>query len=237
MYSRHVLVFDAEEGLLADPALQLAAARFNVLYANHLDELLLLSREYRERAGAVIAPIPLLLDELPALLKRLVFPIGLPAAAVVPIGELPEEKVAASFRVQGLRWAIRNPARSADVCLGVRLALQSNDPSDPRRDFRVPCSRPVVLEAGGRELAAVVRDLSTRGAFLVFGNALKPGQPVVLRLRLPAGGLRIPGHVAWKRGRGERGDEGIGIQFDPLDDGALTAISRLVEARIDAFRL
>jgi hypothetical protein len=53
MYSRCVLVFDSEEGELADAALQLSAARFNVLYASYLDELLLTSREYADRVGAV----------------------------------------------------------------------------------------------------------------------------------------------------------------------------------------
>jgi hypothetical protein len=232
-------VFDSEDGELADPALQLSAAGFNVLYANHLDELLLTSREYADRAGAILAPVPMLLDELPELLKRVVFPINLAASAVMPVGERPAMEALDSLRIQGLRWALWKPFHASELRFGVGLALQTNDPGDPRRDLRVPCSRPVVLETAGRERAVVLRDVSASGALLAFADTLKPDDPCVLRLRLAGGELRLPGRVAWSSADRSQGPGvgGIGIHFDSLDEKPAEALRSFVGERIDSFRI
>ena len=239
MYARSVVVFDSEGGELAEAALQLVSTRCNVMYVNHFAELTLMSREHAERLGAVLAPVSVLLEELPTLLKRVVHPLDLAASAVLPVGDRPDEATLESLRVQGLRWALWKPFQPADLHFAATLALQTHDPGDARREVRVPCARPVVLQTGGRERAAVLRDLSATGAYLHFADTLAAGSALELRLRLGDVEHRLPGRVAWSSPGAEKqhGDEGVGIQFDPLDPSALEALRDFVSRKIDSYRL
>jgi hypothetical protein len=157
----------------------------------------------------------------------------------MPVGERPGEATLQSLRVQGLRWALWKPFPSSDLCFGAGLALQTNDPGDPRQELRVPCSRPIVVEAGGRKRAAVLRDLSPTGAFVAFADALQMDEPLLLRVRLPDGEFPLPGRVAWRRSERSpgAGADGVGLRFDPLDEEATEALRSFVSGRIDAFRI
>jgi len=86
-----------------------------------------------------------------------------------------------------------------------------------RRAPRFRVEAPVMVELGGKQGAAVARDLSVAGAFL-YGLQLEEGEP--LRVGMPSPG----GDLHWCYGRTARvDDEGIGVSFGTLDFDAVAA--------------
>ena len=86
MYERAALIFDTEGHPLGDLSLSLIALGLQPLYATDFDELVLMSREYRAQIGAALLPASLVGAKLPALRKRVLEPLALPASAVVAVG-------------------------------------------------------------------------------------------------------------------------------------------------------
>ena len=76
MYERAALIFDSEAHALGDLSLLLIALGLRPLYATDLDELVLLSREYRSQVGALLLPASEVAARLPALRKRVLEPLA-----------------------------------------------------------------------------------------------------------------------------------------------------------------
>ncbi|MGH7289185.1 MAG: hypothetical protein ACREI8_14325, partial [Myxococcota bacterium] len=109
MDERSALILDSEAHDLGHVALALISLGLRPLYADCLDELVLLSREYRQQVGALLVPSVGLQNQLPVVLEQLLRPLGLPPAAVLPVGPpLPSAECDALHR-EGLRWSLWQP--------------------------------------------------------------------------------------------------------------------------------
>lgn len=222
-YDRVTLVFDDEANSLGGVALELVRAGIDSLYANDENETDLLARQERDRVAAVLVPSALVLERLPFIVKRL----GLPPAAIVPVGSRPTGPILAALREQGIRWThwVDEPDREVPLRFAVAAAMSETDPTELRYGLRVPVSLDATLVRGPLERPCHVRDLSGGGAAVELDPPVPVGARVVLHLDLPdqaeAETLRLPCRVVWSTERLHERDDlrpGIGLSFQEEAD-------------------
>jgi hypothetical protein len=239
VYTRLVLLCDGEEGELAEASLQLTSAGLSVLYSNDPDETVLLAREYAEQIGALLICARTASERLPKLTKHVVEPLGLRAAAVLPVGEKLADKEILSLKEQGLCFALWSPYQPAELAFAVRLLLHTLAIEERRTQIRVPLGRPARVADAGGEQPCVVRDVSVGGVFAAMPKPLPQGAELSLSFRLPSGEITARGIVAWntdERGP-HQGHLGMGISFAALPPDVQQCITRFVEYRAEQFKL
>jgi uncharacterized protein (TIGR02266 family) len=238
MYERAALIFDIEGHPLGDLSLSLIALGLRPLYATDFDELVLLSREYREQVGAALLPAEVVCARLPALRKRVLEPLSLPASAVVAVGE-PRPGEAESLRTDGLRFCLRTPYQAHELRYVVARALSDTDPRELRRDPRVPCEIGVGIESEHRNVRGRMADLSERGAFVAIGHPHVEGTIVRLTFTLEGQPCAVSARVAWRTGADTPPwrDRGMGVELVDVPDDVRERLRQTVAAQVDRFTL
>jgi hypothetical protein len=101
--------------------------------------------------------------------------------------------------------------------------------STPRRLNRPPVNIPVVVEAGGRRIDGLGRDINEHGLRLRSSDACAPGERVLVRLRPPGFDrpLAIAAEVRWARPEGGPRLHCLGLEFVHTDD-TRRAVRRLL---------
>lgn len=239
MYQRAALIFDAEGGSLSVLSLTLIESGISPHYSADMDELVLLSREYASRIGAIVVPAERIERCLSALLARVVAPLGLSTSTVVPVGSEPSCEVRRALAKQGVRWALWRPFDAPDLRFVVAQVLSSSDPEELRLHGRVPCQVPAQLESPLRQAATVLTDLSPGGCFARLAEPLPRGARVRVRCELAGERVAIGARVAWATGPDtpEWHERGIGIEFLEMPDEARAQLARCVDERIDRYLL
>ncbi len=102
---------------------------------------------------------------------------------------------------------------------------------DGRKHNRLPLSVRVAYRSTGTFLVAYSVNLSKGGVFLETEEPLPIGSPIQLELEVPTVGLlTVVGKVAWLREKNADGlPQGMGVQFNSLDDNYGHAIDELVK--------
>lgn len=238
MYERAALVFDSEQHALGDLSLSLIALGLRPLYAVDPDELVLLSREYRNQVGAALVPAQVVAARLPLLRKRVLEPLSLPAAAIVVVGE-PREQDLETLRQQGLRLCLRTPYQAHELRYVVARALSDTDPSELRRDARVPCEIGVGIESEHRSLRGRIADLSVRGAFVALGHPHAEGTQLRLSFTLDGLACLVEARVAWRTGANTPPwrDRGMGLELLDVAPEVHALLERTVADQVHRFRL
>ena len=238
MYERAALIFDTEGHPLGDLSLSLIALGLRPLYATDFDELVLLSREYRAQVGAALLPASEVGSRLPGLRKRVLEPLGLPASAVVTVGEPLAAEVDA-LRAEGLRFCLRTPYRAHELRYVVARALSDTDPRELRRAPRVPCEIGVGIESAHRQVRGRIADISERGAFLALGHPHAEGTELRLTFTLGGHGFTVSARVAWRTGADTPPwrDQGMGVELIDADDVVHELLRRTVAAHVHRFTL
>jgi uncharacterized protein (TIGR02266 family) len=238
VYERAALIFDTDGHPLGDLSLSLIALGLQPLYATDFDELVLLSREYRAQVGAALLPASEVGPRLPALRKRVLEPLGLPASAVVTVGE-PLVADVASLRVEGLRFCLRTPYQAHELRYVVARALSDTDPRELRREPRVPCEIGVGIESEHRKMRGRIADLSERGAFVAVGHPHAEGTELRLTFTLGGHGFTVSARVAWRSGADTPPwrDRGMGVELIDLHETERELLRRTVAAHVHRFRL
>jgi uncharacterized protein (TIGR02266 family) len=239
MYERQALILDGDGATLSELSLSLISLGISPLYATDLDELVLLASEYREGVGGVLVAAEAIDAQLPALLERVVEPLGLPPAAVVPIGAPLGSEARDELAARGLRWVLWRPFEPCELRFVVAQALSDSDPEEIRADERVPCSIPAQLECPIRTAKVRLTDLSRGGCFASLADPFPRGTRVALRCNLDGRPFAARGRVAWASAADLPAwrEPGMGIEFLELEDDARAGLVRTVEARIGRYRL
>jgi hypothetical protein len=238
VYERAALVYDTEGHPLGDLSLSLIALGLRPLYATDFDELVLLSREYREQVGAALLPASEVAERLPALRKRVLEPLGLAASAVVTVGE-PVASEVESLRAEGLRFCLRLPYQAHELRYVVAHALSYTDPRELRRHARTPCEIGVGVESEHRKVRGRIADLSESGAFVALGHPHVEGTALRLTFVLDGQVCAVGARVAWRTGADTPPwrDRGMGVELVDVDEAVRELLRRTVAAHAHRFHL
>ena len=239
MYERSALVLDADDGPLSGLSLSLISLGLSPLYSSNLDELVLLSREYRERIGAVLVPADRIEDQIGAVVARIVEPLGLSAAVVVPVGAPLDSEGTEALAEHGLRWALWQPFESPDLRFVVAHVLSNSDPDELRLHARVPCSHQAQVQSPLRKAEVLLTDLSPGGCFAALPEPYPKGARIRLCCKLAGHSLSIGCQVAWSTGpdRPDWHEAGMGIEFLEMEDDARVSLNRYVGERFARYRI
>jgi Tfp pilus assembly protein PilZ len=239
MYQRSALVLDEDGGALSGLSLSLISLGLSPLYSSDLDELVLLSREYRQQVGAILVPADRIQQRLRALVARIVEPLGLSAMAVVPVGTPLARGALDALADHGLRWALWQPFEAPDLRFVVAQVLSNTDPEELRLHARIPCSLPAQVESPLGRAALVLTDLSMGGCFARLAEPFSSGARIRLRCELAGQRVSIRGRVAWNTGAGapDWHDAGMGIEFLEMDDDARVLLTRHIDERLGRYRV
>jgi Tfp pilus assembly protein PilZ len=239
VYERSALILDAPDHRLGQLSLSLILLGHRPLYASDLDELVLLAREYRSQAGAVLLPAACAPAWWPSVLKRIVEPLGLTPAGVLPVGPRLAEADVEALRRDGVCWTLEEPFSPWELRFAVSMVLSAADPNEVRLKVRVPCSIAVDVDSSRRSTPARLTDLSTGGAFVQLARPHAPGTAVVLRGNLSGRLVSLPARVAWSTGADSPAwcDPGMGVEFERVGQKTLALLHQQVEAALRRFRL
>lgn len=239
MYERSALILDSEAHELGHLALSLVSLGLRPLYADCLDELVLLSREYRDQVGAVLVPSPGLQERLPVLAKRLLLPLGLPPSAILPVGPRLRDDECEALRCEGLRWSLWEPFEPQDLRFAVGRVLSQTDPEERRLEARVPCAIPAQVEVRGRRTPVRLTDLSTSGAFAHLERPHPERTSLSVHFELGGKPVALQARVAWCT-RPETGgwcDPGMGLDFQQVEREIIALLQREMAHRLQRFCL
>jgi len=232
-------VLDAQGGPLSGLSLSLISLGLSPLYSSNLDELVLLSREYRERVGAILVPADRIREQVGAVLKRIVEPLGLSAAVVVPVGATLDSEGTEALADHGLRWALWQPFEAPDLRFVVAHVLSNSDPEELRLHARVPCSLPAQVESPLRKAEVLLTDLSPGGCFAALPQPNPKGARIRLRCELAGHSFSIGCQVAWITGpdRHDWHEAGMGVEFLEMEDDARESLMRHVGEYVARYRI
>jgi hypothetical protein len=238
MYERAALILDTEEHALGDLSLSLIALGLRPLYTTDFDELVLLSREYRAQVGAALLPAAEVSARLPALRKRVLEPLSLPASAVLVVGEPPADE-AAALRAEGLRFCLRLPYQAHELRYVVVRALSDSDPRELRRDPRAPCEIGVGVVSEHRKVRGRIADVSARGAFVALSHPPAPGTVVRLTFMLQDYACATSARVVWCTGADTPPwrDRGMGVELLDVPADVQELLRRTVAEQVRRFEL
>jgi PilZ domain len=239
VYERSALILDGEDHRLAEVSASLSVLGHQLLYADDLEDLVSLAREYRARVGALILPAEHAAEWWPAVRKRLVEPLAIAPRAVLSVGERIAEADAEALHRDGLRWALWEPFTPWELRFAVTMVLSETDPNDVRLETRVPCAVAIEVVTDSRRTPAQLTDLSTGGALVQIARPHAQDTVVVLRGELGGRRVSLPARVAWRSGPHSPGwrDPGMGVSFERVELGVLDLLRQEIERALDRFRL
>jgi len=239
MYDRAALILDAESRTLGELSLSMIALGLRPLYATELDELILLSREYRSQISAVLLPSEDVSERLPGLRKHVLEPLGLALSALVPVGGRLAPELADTLREEGVRFCLPARCEPHELRHVIASAMSLNDPGELRLDPRVPCNLPASVESEHRTIEGHLADVSRGGAFVALAHPFAEGTAVKLQFALAGHPTSVRAHVSWRtdaRSPAWR-DRGMGVEFEDPDEATSAVLRQFVAEQTNRFRL
>jgi hypothetical protein len=236
-YRRLALILDDEASQIGELALRLVRLGVDSLYANDFDESVLLARQEADDVGAVIVPSNRATVWLPPILKRL----KLPPVAVVPTGERPDDATVESLRSEGVRWALWTPDDDRALRFVVTAAMSETDFTEARFNLRVPTDLAGSVQRGPLDRPCVIHNLCESGALVALDPVVPVQGRITLRLGVGDASLSLRARVAWSTESSEvyppEPSPGMGVRFDDVDAESRSALSRILAAELQRFRL
>jgi hypothetical protein len=239
-YERFALILDPTGGHLGVEALGLIERGIDPLYAKAVDEAILLAQD-DERVGALVLPGSLPLATIDETLARVAPLLWAGAAAILLVAPPRERALMRALRDRGIRWILYHPYDVAELRFAVAAALATEDDLDPRSGLRVPIRLAASVASGEASREAWLRNVSVGGAYLALPDPPEVGETVAVDVALGEQPLHAVGRVAHRLaaplpGRAER-EPGIGVAFQPLDDGERRLLEEFIRERVNSFRL
>ncbi len=236
-YLRLALILDDEAGRLGELALRLVRLDVRVLYANDFDETVLLAQQAPDDVGSVLVPSDRALGWLPRILKRL----RLPPAAVVPVGERPDDGIVASLRGSGVRWALWTQDDDRALRFVVTTAVSETDATETRSDLRVPTQLDGVVHRASLDRPSVILNLNDSGALVALDPPVPAGGRIKLALGVGDEALSLSGRVIWSTENPEvqtvETSPVMGVRFEDVDLDDRAALMRFLAKELERFRL
>jgi hypothetical protein len=227
-----VLVLDDEEGSLGPLSLALVRAGIDVLYANDLDEITLLSKERGHPGVLVLAPNAVALEIHGRLEKRLrTNPSG-----VIPVGHRPTEREVEAFRSVGFKWNLWDCEDPEAARYVVAAAIWDLDESEIRFDGRAPVQVDGTLSHKGAEEPIVVTDVAVGGACALCGPPPQVKTVVDICFQLPKGEVKQQARVAWAKPLAASRSR-VGFSFPQCDEQTERILRNYVSQWMAPYRL
>jgi len=238
-YDRSALILDADEHTLTQVSMSLLVLGHRSIYADDLDELLVLAREREAQVGALIVPSHRAFEWWPTLSKRILEPLALAPLAVLPVGDRLPDADAETLYCDGVRWALWEPYSPWELRFAASLVLSECDPNEAREDARVPCSIAVEIASESRSQTARITDLSRGGVFVQLAHPNPRDSEVVLCTELCGRVVSLRGRVAWRTSPSSPAwlDRGMGIEFQGVDADTLDLLRQEMDRARDRFRI
>lgn len=236
-YRRRALIFDDEAGQIGELALRLVRLGIDALYANDVEETVLLAHQEQGAVGAVVIPAVRADDWIPLILKRLKLPPG----AIVPAGPRPVEKRLESLRAQGLRWALWNTEDDSAVRFVVSAAMSETDDDEIRFDLRVPTRIEGVASRGPLNRPCVIENLSDGGAMVALDPPSSVGGRIQLAFEIDGESLSLPAKVMWSSEASAKKNPDtaptMGVEFGEIDTDVLLVLQTFLGRERKAYLL
>jgi uncharacterized protein (TIGR02266 family) len=238
-YDRSALILDGDEHSLTQVSMSLLVLGHRSIYADDLDELLVLARERESRVGALLVPAHHAFEWWPLLSKRILEPLALSPRSVLPVGDRLPDADSETLYCDGVRWALREPYSPWELRFAVSQVLSESDANDGREDARVPCSIAVEVASESRSQTARITDLSRGGVFIQLAHPHSRDTEVVLCVELCGRVVSLRGRVAWRTGPSSPAwlDRGMGVDFQDVDAETLELLRQQKDRALDRFRL
>jgi hypothetical protein len=227
-YERFVLVLDTQSSELGRAAMRLLELGIDVLYANDLDEAMLLAHQERGRLAAVVAPVALGREVLLAALERLCTGLRAGPRGLVLVGPEPEPASVQTLKDRGVEWGLWEPFDERELRFAVTAAMSTGDHADPRKEVRIPKAIRSAVFTGRHRKEVTIHDLSATGAYLATKRPFLEGTRLTLEIPLPDETLVckvevVNAKTADKPGRPDVPD-GMGVAFTELSEQAEGAL-------------
>lgn len=240
-YERYALVFAPGQSRLGSEALGLVERGIDPMYASDVDEAHLLALQESGRVGALVVPGSLPLATLDALIDRITPQLWAGPKAVVVVGPPADRELLRKLKDRSLSWVLREPYDAAEFRFIVSAALSTEDKLEPRGGLRVPISLSVRVTVAGRVEAGFIRNLSIGGAYVALDVPPAPGTRIEIACDIGEHALACEAVAVYCQtpdaiGRAVR-ESGMGIAFRNLSEPSRNALARLIQERIDSFRL
>ncbi len=232
-YERRILIVDGAEGELQRLAVELMRRDYGVHYVNDLAEAQLLAQEERGQIRAVLIATSVGLGGVQDLARRLV----VAPAAIIPMGERPDDEVVADLSRQGVRWQLWGAAADEAIRFVLASVLSEQDPFELRFYLRVPTHLTGSLEVGEEKGDVALRDISVGGACLLGRIVGAEGDTGRLRFSIGKRPLDLPVRIAWCADDSGDGVGVAGVAFSEVDPETGQAIDELVDGVVGKHRL
>jgi hypothetical protein len=240
-YDRLVLVLDEPSAGLGSGALTLVELGVDVVYTKNVDEAVLLGRQEAGRMGAGVFSVPEDPDAAEEVARRLLRVLDCPPTALLPVGFRPPAPVVERLREVGVRWCLWRPWTDRQLLLAATLALHAGNPSELRKECRVPVEIEAVLIVGEERREVTVWNLTAGGAYLEAEQPVAEGLRV--GIEIPLGQIDVEGealvsHVvkAERPGWLDR-PVGIGIHFAGISPASELGLAIFLDEKLRSFRL
>ena len=239
VYGRFPLLLDSDDSLLAQASKSLVVLGHQPLYAEDVEELILLAHELRRQVGALVLPAVHACEWWPVVRKQVVEALGLAPRSVLPVGARLADPDAQALHCDGLRWALAEPYTPLELRFAVSMVLFEGDQDEPRIESRVPCELEVEVESESRVLPAKLTDLSTGGAFVALAHPHPEGTLIALRGVLGGRPVSLEARVAWRTTAYTPSwrDRGMGVTFERTPLAVLDPLRQEIDRALDRFRL
>jgi hypothetical protein len=230
---RRILIFDGPEGELQQLALDLIGRKFEVHYANDINEAQILARETGGRINAVLFSPGEDLEYIPDMARR----FGVSRAALIPTGPRPADCVIAALLHHGVRWHLWNDPPDESICFVISSVLFEQDPLEIRYHRRVPTNLPARIEIGEAKSDSTIRDISLGGACLLGQTIGNEGEQGTLWFFDSGDEIDLPIRIAWAVGDAQDSLSVAGVTFLEVSPAAGDLIDGLLDSVIAQHRI
>jgi AmiR/NasT family two-component response regulator len=239
-YQRFALIFDSNTAELGRAAMRLLELGLDVLYANDVDEAVLMAQQESERLGAVLISTNTALPRVDELLSR-VCSMVTGARGLVMVGLEPDPEYLEELRKRGVEWRLWEPFGERELRFVMSSAMATDHEADRRKAMRIPTEIETAVFSGRHRKDVVVHDLSEGGAYLAAQKPFLEGTMLSLDIALPEGRVVGKAEVVYAKTADQLGRPdvpvGMGILFTKLAPSAEEALSAHLDAWIERVRL
>lgn len=230
---RRILVFDGPRGELRRLALDLVGLKFDVHYANDIDEARMVAREAKGRINVVLFTATSDLPPIHDLARR----FGVSPAALVPVGPRPDDRVVAALKFHDVRWHLWGEPSEQSICFVLSSVLFEQDPLEIRFHRRVPANIPARIEINGAKADTAIRDISLGGACLIGGLVGTASAQGSLCFSSAEEEIKLPIRIAWSVDGNKENPGVAGVSFLEVAPAEGKLIDVLLESVIARHRI
>lgn len=229
-----LLLLDDEDTTTGALALSLVRYGLDVVYANDLDELSLVKRDWGESALLLASPS----ETLVSLASNIEKTLNIPPERMIVVGTAPSRSAQKVLKEIGIRWCLCSCSDEEELVYVLAAARWELDPAELRFHARAPTKLKAIVAQDDFRSGAVIGDVSVGGIRLLECPRLDPARSVQVWFRLDGKDVEQRGTVAWAAEEIDGKHAAVGLCFDTSEDFRSPApLQRHVEHWLTQHRL